>query len=328
MRGPTTVVVVAVAAGLSALLGALLVGTVPAPAVTTPATAPPARTLSLSSTTLVPGQSVAISGRNWPLHQLFQATLCGGDALLGSEDCANGAAVAFAPADVGGVIQVTLPVTDPPTPCPCVVQITRVHPPEVVDSVPVTVVGVPSETPVTPPALLPPSLRVSGVHVVAGSSWAAWFGAAAPRELVLTVHNAGAAPIRPLLAARWIGGGVSHVIATPRARVVPVGGSTRLTATFHLSTLTWGQVRVVGQVAGTTFAVTFRTTASTLPWGLVVIGIVIVAGLLVLIVLAVVRHRRRKRREGGEPPADDIPPVPLDDEPTVRFITSSTGAPE
>lgn len=326
MRGPT--IAVAVAAGVSALLGTLLIGTVPAPAVTTPATTGPAPTLSLGSTSLVPGQSVAISGANWPRHELFQATLCGGDALLGSADCANGAAVAFAPADVGGVIQATLPVTDPPTPCPCVVQITRVHPPEVVDTVPVTVVGMPSETPVTPPALRPPSLRVSGVHVVSVSSWAAWFGAAAPRELVLTVHNAGAEPIRPLLAAHWIEGGVSHVIATPRARVIPVGGTARLTATFHLSTLSWGTMRVVGQVVGTTFAVNLRTETSTYPWGLLVVGIVIVAGLLALIVLAVVRRRRRKRRDGGAPPAEGLPPEPVDDEPTVRLITSSTGAPE
>lgn len=261
------------------------------------ATAGAQPTLSLSSSTVNPGQSVGLSGTHWPLHVILQASVCGGFALLGHPECDLGRSITFGPAD-DGVVQTAISVSLPPQPCPCVVLVTQVDPPSSLQmQLPITIVGAPSAAPPVAPPPFQPTVRVVSAHVRSDSSWTAWFGAAAARTLVVQVRNTGLGSIRPLLVAQWLDGTTYHVIASPRARTLPTDRTITLVAPFTLSTFAFGHKQVIGQIEGTTFTTNFSTDTSDYPWGLLLLAIVIVMGLLALISTS---YRRRLRQKPGD----------------------------
>ena len=168
---------------------------------------------------LTPGETVAITGTDWPAHKLLQAAVCGGGPLAVSSECDLTHAIGFGSADNGVV--------------GCVVDRHRAtgslslrdtrHP------------GEPECRRVPaghhrgrcrpgrsrPRRSRPrPTVRVSDVQVVSQSSWKSWFGAAAPRELIVTVHNGGSAAVRPLLVAKWIDGSDNYVITSPNPKML------------------------------------------------------------------------------------------------------------
>jgi hypothetical protein len=250
-----------------------------------------APTLSLSSTTVAPGQSVGLSGAHWPAHLVLEASICGGAALLGHQDCDLGRSITFGPAD-NGVVQTSISVGIPPKPCPCVVLVTQTDPMSSFEmTVPIDIVGAPNATPQPPPSPYQPTVTVIDPRVVSVASWTSWFGAAAAEELVVRVRNNGQGSLRPLLAAQWLDGTTPHVIDTPASKTIPVGRTVTLVAPFSLSTFAWGHKEVVGQVQGTTFDVDFTTGASTHPWGLVLLAALIFLTIVALIVRAVLRRR-------------------------------------
>ena len=255
--------------------------------------------LVLSSTAVVPGETVAITGSSWPPHRLLQAQVCGGGLLAVSSDCDITHAVGFGPAD-NGVVATSLIVTVPPVPCPCVVLVTQLQP-NAVERLPITIAGAPSAPLPAPPPPIHQDVTISDVHVVDQSSWTSWFGAAASRELVLTVHNGGATPVRPLLLARWEQGGSSVVITSPRAAMLRGGGTTQIDAPFALSTFAHGQFPVMGSVTGSAFDVRFASATSTTPWGLY--GLAVVLAVCALLALAVLLGDRRQ---------NDVRPGPLE----------------
>lgn len=259
-------------------------------------------TLSLNSTVVAPGQTVALSGGGWPPHLILQASICGGAALLGHEDCDLSRSITFGPAD-DGVVQTSMSVGVPPTPCPCVVLVTSTDPTMNLQmTVPIDILGAPIAPPTPAPPPYQPLVRVIDAHVVSVSSWMSWFGAAAAEKLVVTVRNIGQGPLRPLLAAQWLDGTTPTVIDTPASTTIPVGRTVTLVAPFSLATFTWGHERVVGQVQGTTFDVGFTSGTSTYPWGLVVLAVLVFFAIVALIVRTIVR--RRHRHPG--PPTSDL----------------------
>ena len=253
-----------------------------------------APTLSLSSATVAPGQSVGLSGEHWPPHLILQASICGGLALQGHEDCDLGRSITFGPAD-NGVVQTSMSVGIPPAPCPCVVLVTSTDPTSAVEmTVPIDIQGAPTATPRPAPPPYRPTVMVVDAHVVSVSSWTSWFGTAAAKELIVAVRNIGHGPIRPLLAARWIDSKTSHVIQAPPSKTIRAGRTVTLAAPFSLSTLTWGHEELTGEVQGTTFDVAFSTGTSTYPWGLLLLAALISLATVALLVRSVIRQRRHE----------------------------------
>ena len=180
--------------------------------------------LKLNTSVLSPGEKVTITGTGWPAHKLLQAAMCGGGPLAVSSECdLIGPAIQFGSAD-NGVVAASLTVTVPPVPCPCVILVTQVNP-SAAESLPVTIEGAPTGSFPTSPFPARPTVRVSDVQVVSQSSWTSWFGAAAPRELIVTVHNRGSAAVRPLLVAEWIDGSDHYVITSPIPKALRAGGT-------------------------------------------------------------------------------------------------------
>jgi hypothetical protein len=267
---------------------------------------------------LVPGETVTISGTGWPENRQLQAATCGGGAQATSQDCDLAHAVDFTTAG-DGMPEAALVVTIPPAPCPCVVMVTQTVP-STVRFLPITIVGAPT-SPVVQPPPQNPAVTISHVHVVSESSWTSWFGAAAPRELVLTVHNGATYPVRPLLVAQWIQGSSNHVIASPTPRTLPVGGTAQITAPFALSTFAHGDFEVVGRVTGGDFEDGFASTGdrfaittSTDPWALYAAGIVLGTGVVVMVLASSIRRRR-----GYTNQPDVSVPIDPHDDPATRL---------
>jgi hypothetical protein len=134
--------------------------------------------------------------------------------------------------------------------------------------------------------------------VVSTSTWTSWFGAAASRQLIVSVRNAGSTAIRPLLVAHWVQGYDQFVITSPQARILAAGQSTQITAPFDLSTFSDGAFPVVGNVSGAGFEVRLASSTSTTPWALYVLGVL--AAVAVLLALAVTIGARYRRRDGEQ----------------------------
>ncbi len=197
--------------------------------------------LELSTSNVSPGETVSIIGHGWPAHRVLQAAVCGGGSLAVSSECDLAHAIGFGSAD-NGVVQASMVVAFPPAPCPCVVLVTQQNP-SATKSLPITIQGAPSAPVPPPPPPVRPAVTVSNVHVVSNDSWTTWFGAAAPRELVLTVHNGSPDPVRALLVAYWIRGSDNYVITSPAPRVLRPGRTEHIAAAFALSTFSHGQYR-------------------------------------------------------------------------------------
>ena len=97
--------------------------------------------LELSTSVLTPGETLSITGTDWPAHKLLQAAVCGGGPIAVSSECDLTDAVQFGSAD-NGVVNAALTVTVPPVPCPCVILVTQVNP-SAAESLPVTIEGAP-----------------------------------------------------------------------------------------------------------------------------------------------------------------------------------------
>jgi hypothetical protein len=249
-------------------------------------------TVTLSTTTLVPGQTVMIEGTGWAHDTAFQAVLCGSDGNDGSNDCSVDAAATFVPfAD--GSLHGELQVVVPPVPCPCVVVVSGTNN-DYTAKLPVTVVGAPTGT-VTPPPVSEPSDVTATTSIRSTSSLGAIFGGAAGRELSVTLHNGGKFTVNSLVTARWGSSPTpANVIASPPPVTLAPGQTRTVTLPFTLDPLSFGSYDVVGQVSGTTPQLSFATTTSTWPWG---IPVVLVAAVVLIVLWEVHRRRVRQRQE-------------------------------
>jgi hypothetical protein len=156
------------------------------------------------------------------------------------------------------------------------------------------------------------------VQVVSESSWTSWFGAAAARKLVVTVHNESSDPVRPLLVARWLQGSDAQVVTSPTPPLLRPGGHVQISAPFDLSTFADGRHLVVGKVTGSGFTVLFASSTSTTPWALYVLGILLAVGLLLLVAVLIGRRFRSAELPAAPPPQE------IGDQPTSQLI--QTGA--
>ncbi|MFJ9414417.1 hypothetical protein ACIRPT_09645 [Streptomyces sp. NPDC101227] len=156
------------------------------------------------------GGTLTVTGRGWRAKTLLTLLICGQNMIGGTNACANGDGRAVT-TDAHGAFRRTLPVAEPPKPCPCVVHVATVTGAAAAADAPFKVAG-------HPVAPLPKEntggrLTVLAAPRLSGSSGLlTWFGAPPQRDLVLTVGNVGSTPARnPVFRI-----GTSHGVFAPK----------------------------------------------------------------------------------------------------------------
>ncbi|UQA97959.1 hypothetical protein K9S39_27295 [Streptomyces halobius] len=155
------------------------------------------------------GGTVTVTGRGWRPRTLLTLLICGQNMIGGTNACANGDGRAVT-TDAHGAFRKSLPVAEPPKPCPCVVHVATVTgAPDAADAV-FKVAG-------HPVAPLPKERTGGRLAVVApprlegSSGLLTWFGAPPQRELAVMVGNPGPAPAKdPVFQV-----GTSHGVFAP-----------------------------------------------------------------------------------------------------------------
>jgi hypothetical protein len=279
-----------------------------------------APTVTVQSTTLALGQRVLVQGDGWPARTLVHISLCGNAAANLSADCDL---VHQADAGVGdnGHFSTLLTVADPGKPCPCVVRVTDATATGEARVV-VDVVGLPTATPL--PVPLPDNsqqLEITEARVEGKGDWTAWFGAGSPRTLVLTVHNSGVTPVPdpPFNLVYGKGENPTGIVSAPHLGSLGPGQSVTVRVPFGVDTFSFGDYTIKGQIQGPGRSTVFRSkTSAQFPWGLFLVGVV-----LLQLVLLAIRNRVRRRVHRDEAPpltetavvdAEAVEP-PLSDEP-------------
>ena len=263
--------------------------------------------LQLSTYTIVPGQTVTVTGTGWPVRQSVDATVCGADATSGTADSAV-TATATMVATARGLLWAQFTPVLPPQPCPCVVLVTSTNS-TYSETIPVEVVGARTEPVHGIAPSSSPQVRLSGLRVVGGATVASWFGGAAPRTLELRITNPGDRPVTPVLVGRWgRGSDPENVIRMPTVRSLGAGQSTEIRARFALGAISVGAyaVQVQVQQVGRPGAIVVSSSTSQWPMGLFAWGLVL---LVLLIAILMAATRRRRRRGKAEPQTGPGPPA-------------------
>ncbi len=255
-----------------------------------------APTVALSTTTLVPGQTVVLSGSHWPDFDSVVATLCGSDAVSGTADCAV-TETATMVATHRGLLWSHIAVEVPPQPCPCVLYVTSATS-AFSEKIPVKIQGAPS----APVRTLTPSRKDTPVisDLAVSSSWslASSFGAPATKTVTLRLENPGQTTITPVLVGRWGSGqDTPYVITMPRLRPLGPGRAVTVRTNFQLKAFAIGTYRVAVSVQSVGLAHEVSASASTTQWPVALfVCLGLLAGLVVWVALAARRRRRARRR--------------------------------
>ncbi|MGP8301395.1 hypothetical protein ACTPOK_26410 [Streptomyces inhibens] len=167
-------------------------------------------TVQLSKKEAGKGGNITVSGRGWRPKALLTLLICGQNMIGGTNSCANGDGRAVT-TDSQGAFRKSLPVAEPPKPCPCVVHVATVTGAVSAADTAFKVAG-------HPVAPLPKEsaggrLTVLAQPRLAGSSGLlTWFGAPPQRELTLTLGNLGSSPVKdPVFQV-----GTSHGVFAPK----------------------------------------------------------------------------------------------------------------
>ncbi|TJZ42565.1 hypothetical protein FCH28_34315 [Streptomyces piniterrae] len=201
-----------------ALCAALALAPVPAMTATAAAAGTSAGTASaaegpsvhLSKKEAGKGGTLTVTGRGWRPRTLLTLLICGQNMIGGTNACANGDGRAVT-TDAKGAFRRSLPVAEPPKPCPCVVHVATVTGEPHAAEAAFTVAG-------HPVAPLPKESTGGRLTVLdrprleGSSGLLTWFGAPPQRELTVTVGNLGAAPAKdPVFQV-----GTSHGVFAPK----------------------------------------------------------------------------------------------------------------
>ncbi|MHB1775908.1 MAG: hypothetical protein ACYCU7_07985 [Acidimicrobiales bacterium] len=242
------------------------------------------------------GQLIHITGSGWsPVGQTVQIELCGRNAQDLSTDCdqANQYSAAIR---TGGIFYGALTVRPPPTPCPCVLQVTNQEGLSPVE-VPMRIIGAPS-API--PAPVAPKAPVAlSAKLLTPTSVSAWFGGPEAATLVLRLTNVSSIVYGSLALTVNVGRG-SHpsgfAVGRPVAPLA-VGATNVLRIPVTLPAFTAGHYSVRAQVITGNWKVATVVGTTTYPWGLFVVG-----AIALLAAVLLMWRRLRRRREGRRPP--------------------------
>jgi hypothetical protein len=260
------------------------------PRTSSPSTTP---TVNVSPAQVRDGDTVLVTGNDWPASTQVAVQVCGAGGEGGSAHCDLPSSTIVG-ASATGTFGTQLVVHNPPVPCPCVVKVYAVGT-DATRSVQLQLAGAPTAP--VPSATTSKSsapLRVESARIE-GGSWAGWFGVAVTRTLVLRVHNVSGAPVnRPLVLAS--AGRASRPDATQA--VPPIGpfaiDETRtIRVPVELGAMAIGgyRVRVRAGAEGTLTSAT--TTTQVWPWGLFAIALVLIQMVLLAWRNATRRHLDR-----------------------------------
>jgi 3D (Asp-Asp-Asp) domain-containing protein len=282
---------------------------------------PDGHVVAVDPSTVAPGQTLLIEGFHFPAGIDVYGEICGDDYLAGSQDCVLDD-IGFGGTNSLGRFSMPVKATIPPTPCPCVAV---VFSPQLTTtpSSPVTIVGAPS-APLTPPSsavTISHPLKVVSAQITGNGPWYSWFGGMAHRTLVLTLQNPnkGVYPHPSLvLTAGKPGSALSTVSTSPLPSMGPDE-----TTTVHVPVVfpafAFGNVEVLGAVGDAGLKAPIKETTTIIPWGLIVIAVLILQ-LIFLGIRNAVRRRNRRRAAEAPPHTEftDLGPLtPLDGTPSV-----------
>jgi hypothetical protein len=228
------------------------------------------------------GRLVTVTGRNWPAHSNVLVELCGrlGPSTL---DCDRPRSRTVGVAG-DGILSAVLTAGVPPSPCPCVVRVSSLATQTRV-AIPVEVAGAPFEALVDPLAPQDSStLHIDGIRLEPAGVVGEWFGAAPRRNLTFRVTNSGTStlrdvPVEILLGSDPVKG--RQIDVEPIAVLEP-GATSVVAAEVELDPLMIGRTELQGAVGRDSWQAAFRTGTSSFPWGLLVVGLLLVQTTLVL----------------------------------------------
>jgi hypothetical protein len=251
-------------------------------------------TVTIDQRVVKPGDVLNVGGTGWPKSSTVKVEICGNNALNGTGDCDQPSSGVFGTWG-DGTLHAKLSVVFPPKPCPCVVHATTVSQKQSAIT-PVGIVGaqvgpahrdIPTVEDRTP-------LVVVKSQVESSTSLTSFFGGAADRTLVITVHNPTQLPVDGALAlARWGKDDLNHLI---QGRHFKIGAEDTVTVRlpFQLDALSFGSYVVGGRAGAIANSALFKTDTSQWPWGLVIVLLIILALIVFFIVRAVRRANARK----------------------------------
>ncbi len=276
--------------------------------------------LQLSTTVLVPGDTLVITGSGWPNDAALSATICGADAVSGTVDCAATSTAAMGVSSTGSV-WVKTRVEIPPTPCPCVVLVTGTTF-TYTDKIPVKVVGAATAPVSRAPSSAPPTVRISDLEVNGRPTLVSLFGGPAPRTLEFHLQNVWTKPVTPVLLGRWGNGqDLSNVIEMPRVRTLRPGQSLELKVPFSLPGLSIGSYTVAVQVQLVGYTHEFSAATGTSQWPIALF----VSCLLLVLLLVYLYAKTRKRNKAAEQEAapEQAHEVPASDAEPQKDLASA-----
>ncbi|WP_425832929.1 hypothetical protein [Streptomyces fractus] len=285
-----------------ALVGALLAGTAP-----WAASAADKPSVSLSKSQAGTGGSITVKGAGWRPDTLLMMLICGQSSpsrgvIEGTNSCANSEGRAVTTGS-GGAFSKSLPVAEPPTPCPCVVHVATVTGQKAQADAVFQVAGHPVKA-------LPKDSGSGQLSMVAdtrlegSSGLLTWFGAPPSRSFTFTVGNVGSNPVKnPVFQV-----GSSHGVFAPqwedqqwRGTIKP-GQKAQIKLPVELSAGAHGDYLVSLKYGGKVLAE--QPWGVGRPWGVTLFWIllcIVVPGAVFRIGMAVVdRVRPRDRRSGSK----------------------------
>jgi hypothetical protein len=286
-------VVVALVVMMAMTLSAAVVSVPPAAAATPHLQATPS--------SVRPGGAVTVGAYDLAPLTDYQLQVCGNAGFGGSGDCNLTSTITAATSETGRFV-VVLVVLRPPKPCPCVVQATVLRGSggltEQQVSTPITIIGMPTATPVPPPMTGTPSgLVVDRADLAGTATWAEWFGGPPQRTLVLRLRDVGPNPVpsTPFLLRAGPAGHPTQIVSAPFVPPLYPGQAITYRVPVTFPALAHGNYAVVGTLGNAGQTVTFTATTPLMPWGLVILLAIVVLVALGLVVRRVVRSRRDRR---------------------------------
>lgn len=267
--------------------------------------AAPAPVFTIDRTSAAEGELVRLQGVGFGAPGTTVTILiCGNNALDDSADCNLAASTQAAVRD-GGTFAAGITVFPPPTPCPCVVRVTAAGGALTVD-VPIAIDGVPT-APLRPDTEIVRTVTISDVAIEGSGPVASWFGAPPERSIVFSVTNNSPVVLRsPRTLLTWgRDGDGDGFMPSPDLGDLAPGQTTTAKVEIPLPAASVGSYEVtvrVDPIGGTPATATTQTTI--VPWGWILIGLIILQMILLKIRN---RYRRRVQQQADENEASMTP---------------------
>lgn len=276
------------------------------PAMALAAADEPTATLDDSEVTL--GQVISITGTNWEPETIVKVEICGNNALDGSVDC-NQTASSTVRIWTTSELVARLTAVEPPSPCPCVVQIAT-STGDTTARLPIEIEGVEVAPPISKTPDGSPALTIVEVSITETFDPTSFVGAAAQRTLELVVRNETVDSITdPILTLGWgKDGRIDQVIGAPTLEPLAPGEVRVVTVDFELAPLAIGTYQVRGEIGSRGALTSFEASTSTWPVGLFIVMDLAIFALLLYVGRAAVRRWGTTQTRADI--STDVPDVP------------------